>query len=186
MPRERRWTILVIPHSTEPVRGWVVTDRLLRLVRRGGAAIVALVGFAAGALFWSARTTEKAVALAGGPSEREIDSLRLHLDSLTSRLGQIRAHEASIAGFVGAEPESTSAWTERLTRAAGSDFSPASFDLLSILRDSLRREVARVNHVADSLSERASEVTLKAQRIADSLGTSDRRAPMPREQPERD
>ena len=160
---------MVVPHTTDVPRSYPLTDRMLRVVMWGTAAVAILVVTGVGALVFRVRAAERALATTWASGDWQVDSLRLRLDSLNGQLGGIRSHESRIRTSVGVTPTDSPSFWSRVLRGVRASQTSRGPERLAQLRDSLKREIRGTSAVTDSLESHARSVSLRVQRMADSV-----------------
>ncbi len=169
---------MLVPHTSDAPRSISVTERTLRRVAwvAGVAGLGVVLVFAA--LLLRVRESNRALAAAWQSGDHDVDSLQARLDSLRGRIAGIQSQEQRIRASVGVTPtESPSFWSRVLRDAAASKAPSDQQRTLSVVRDSLRREIRAVSRTTDSLVVRAVDANSRAQRMADSLTAPSARRP---------
>lgn len=178
--RERRWTILLVPHTSEAPRSFSLSERAVRTVAWVAGVAALAAAFVVAALVLRVREADRALTVAWEAGDREVDSLRARLDSLRGSLAGIQVQESRIRAAVGVTPTDAASFWSRVLRHSQSRERAAQDQerRLTSMRDSLRREIRGVTTAADSLVVRAGEVSSRAQRMADSVASrTDARRP---------
>ncbi|MCC6928850.1 MAG: hypothetical protein IT359_07655 [Gemmatimonadaceae bacterium] len=166
----RRWTILFIPHDTEEPRSFAVSDRALRWMAGGAAALILTGAVGLGAIAWwaSSQRLQRAEARLAAESDvlgrtaAEMDSLRATVSALNGALDTIRHADARLSAAAGvAVPDSATLQTQAELRGSRA--------------------------AADSLLRRAAFVAQRIGAMADSASArrpnEDRRLPLPSSSP---
>ncbi|MFN8666447.1 MAG: hypothetical protein U0164_04500 [Gemmatimonadaceae bacterium] len=166
----RRWTILFIPHDTEQPRSFAVSERALRWMAGGAAALVLVAVVAIGSIAWwvsSGRLQRAEARLAAesdalGRTAAEMDSLRATVSALNGALDTIRQADARLSAAAGmGKPDSATLQTQAALRGSRAS--------------------------ADSLLRRAAFVAQRIGAMADSATArrpnEDRRLPLPSSSP---
>lgn len=176
--RERRWTILLVPHTSDASRSFSLSERTLRRVAWTVGMVTVAVVLAFSALLWRVQVTNRALAAAWQSGDQDVDSLQARLDSLRGSIAGIQTQEQRIRASVGVSPSESPSFWARVLRHQMTGSSPAQQQRsLSVVRDSLRREIRAVSRATDSLVVRAVDVNGRAQRMADSVAQASPRRP---------
>lgn len=161
---------MLVPHGTEASRSFSFSERGLRraAVIVGIAAVTMMAAY--GVLV--ARLSSPVRVASGGDTEpTEVSALRQRLSRLEGHIDNIRLRESRLRADVSAPLPDVSLW-RRLMRLASGDRPTGA----SSVRDSSTRELTHVNRVADSLIDRAGDVSMKFASLADSVDEN-RRTP---------
>ena len=103
----KRWTLLVIPHSTEAPRSYTVSERLVRGAVAGGAVVLLVAAIGAGSLLarfghLPDRRVATTVRVDTAPPSPEVVALRARVGELRGMLDTIRTEDARLRAAVGA------------------------------------------------------------------------------------
>lgn len=169
---------MLVPHTSDAPRSVTLSERSLRRVAWTLGVGALVVAFAFAALLLRVRETNRALATAWQTGDREVDSLQARLDSLRTRIEGARSQESRIRTTVGVNPtDAPSFWARVLRHTPLSKSTPDQQRALSLVRDSLRRELRAVSRTTDSLVVRAVDANSRAQRMADSISLASPRRP---------
>jgi murein DD-endopeptidase MepM/ murein hydrolase activator NlpD len=166
---------MLVPHGTESSRSISFSERGIRRAAMAAAVCIVATLVAYGALVSRLSSPGSVLASASDSVPSEVSALRLRLSRLNSHIDNIRLRESRLRADVSAPLADVSLW-RRLMRLASGD-SPTT---VITGRDSAARELTHVSQVADSLIDRAGDVSLKFATLADSVNEH-RRSP-PQEQ----
>ncbi|MFN8571815.1 MAG: hypothetical protein U0132_07145 [Gemmatimonadaceae bacterium] len=167
--RERRWTILLVPHTSDASRSFSLSERTLRRAAWTVGVLSLAVVLAFSALLWRVQETNRALATAWQNGDHDVDSLQARLDSS----GEHRRNPVARTTHPGVGWGYSNGIAVVLARVLRHKMtgtsSPEQQRSLSVVRDSLRREIRNVSRTTDSLVVRAVDANGRAQRLADSV-----------------
>ena len=169
MSRERRWTLLVVPHGSEALRSLSVSERAVRWLVYSAAGVVIIVTLCFTILLTRLGSLEheRAMVLDASTADGQVDALRAQLAQLNGSIDSIHQTDALLRAAVGTTAPAAPGFWSRLLRRVTSE--RARTDSGRTRNDSARAELRSAAHAADSLLVRAGEVSVRLGQLADSV-----------------